>query len=131
MPDYWLSYYFRFVESIGRGQISSVVMNPWALAGIETQFGFNSLPFQEEDEADLCEGSPRSLEPKSEIYHSIQVESSNLDEDKHNSLVQASKSGEMNDFEEHLKLIDRRLSNMERKMSILLPLMKKTLKDDV
>ncbi|XP_078369357.1 potassium voltage-gated channel unc-103-like [Oculina patagonica] len=86
---------------------------------------------KEEDEADLCEGSPRSLEPKSEIYHSIQVESSNLDEDKHNSLVQASKSGEMNDFEEHLKLIDRRLSNMERKMSILLPLMKKTLKDDV
>ena len=92
---------------------------------------FNSFPFQEEEEAELFEGSPRRLESKSEICHSKQVESANMDEDKHNFLVQASKSSAMKEFEEHLKLIDRRLSNMERKMSIIIPLMKKTLKDDV
>ena len=94
---------------------------------------FNSFSFQEEEEeAEDFEVQPKRLEPKSEIPHSVQVHSANTDEDDHNSLVQASKSTKiMKDFEEQLELINRRLSNMEQRMSIIIPLLQKNLNREV
>ena len=95
---------------------------------------FNSFSFQEEEEeeAEDFEVEPESLETKSEIPHSVQVHSGNTDEDEHNSLVQASKSTKiMKDFEEQLEFINRRLSNMEQRMSIIIPLLQKTLNREV
>ncbi|KAJ7357649.1 hypothetical protein OS493_023780 [Desmophyllum pertusum] len=86
---------------------------------------------EEDEEDELFEVPPRGLKPNSEMYHTIQVQSANTDEDVENCFIQASTSGQMKDFDDNLKLIDRRLSNMERNMSIIIPLLKKTSKDEV
>ena len=50
------------------------------------------------------------------------------EEDKHTSNVLASK---LTDVEENMKIIDNRLLNMERKISLVIPLLRKALKDEV
>lgn len=87
--------------------------------------------FQQEEEAELFESSPRELERDTEIYPMIHVESANTEENKDNLLVKTSTSNEMKDFEENLKVIDRRLLNIERRLSIIIPLLKRTSNDEV
>lgn len=83
--------------------------------------------FQEEEEVEFVEGSPRRLEPIREVCQSSR------EEDKENSLFQTPEFDEVKDFdhEENMKLIERRLSNMEKKVSIIIPLLTKTLKNKV
>lgn len=50
------------------------------------------------------------------------------EEDKDTSNVLASK---LTDVEENMKIIDNRLLNMERKISLVIPLLRKALKDEV
>jgi len=84
------------------------------------------LFFQEEEEAESgFESSPRRLKPIREVCEST------TGEDYENSLVQGPKFGEVKDFEENMMLIERRLSNMERKMSIIIRLLEKKLNDKV
>ena len=81
--------------------------------------------FQEEEEAEFVERSPRQLEPIREDCQS------STEEDKENSLIHTLEFDKVKNFdqEENMKLIERRLSDMERKVSIIIPLLKKTLKN--
>ena len=79
--------------------------------------------FQEEEEAESgFESSPRRLRRLKPIR---EVCESTTEEDYENSLVQGPKFGEVKDCEENMMLIERRLSNMERKMSIIIRLLEK------
>ena len=83
--------------------------------------------FKEEEEAEFLDGSPRPLEPIREVCQS------GTDEDEENSPIRTPECDEVKDFDhaENMKLIEQRLSNMERKVSIIIPLLKKTLKAKV
>ena len=87
---------------------------------VNAQFSF----FQEDEETEFVERSPRRLEPIREVYQS------STEEDKENSVLQTPGVDEVEDCdnEGNMKLIERRLYNMERKVSIIIPLLKKTLK---
>ena len=84
---------------------------------------------QENDEFEKLEGSPWGSEPNVEMNQMTDVKpAESAEEDKDTSNVLASK---LTDVEENMKIIDSRLLNMERKISLAIPLLRKALKDEV
>lgn len=69
------------------------------------------------------------METNVEMNQMTDVEpAESAEEDKDTSNVLASK---LTDVEENMKIIDNRLLNMERKISLVIPLLRKALKDEV
>ena len=68
------------------------------------------------------EGPPWGLRQMTEVEPADSAE-----EDKDTSKISASKLTDMNAFEETIKIIDKRLINMERKISLVIPLLRKAL----
>lgn len=61
-----------------------------------------------------------------------EVESTNSgEENKETSVALNSELTSGKAFEESMKIIDKRLLNMERKISLVIPLLRKALKDEV
>jgi len=88
--------------------------------------------FQEEEETEMSGGSPRGLERNTEIDHVTHVEpADSAEEDEDSSNARTSKLTDVKVFEQNMKLIEKRLLNMERKISLVIPLLRKALKDEV
>ena len=72
------------------------------------------------------------MEPNVDMSHVTQIEpADSTEEDKDTSLGMTTKLTDVKVFEENMKLIDRRLSNIERKISLVIPLLRRALKDEV
>ena len=85
---------------------------------------------KEEDEFE--EGAHWGVEPSTETNPMTEVEPANSgEENKETSLALISELITGKAFEESMKVIDKRLLNMERKFSLVIPLLRKALKDEV